>query len=231
MCSCSGNCNCNSTTIPRGPAGPQGPSGTAATITIGTVTTVPAGDDATVTNSGTPSAAIFNFEIPEGETGPPGPEGPILPGGKIISDVKPNTISNPAELSLLMLLSEATQLGHTFEVDLFFRCGINDLIIENVDTGVELFTISLPNDGSELQYDFGVKLYLTKTATNVLKGIYEVKGWAVNNELAFYTNSGITLSGLSFSTDQTFKFKFDPTDSGNSFRYGIAKFFSSAQEI
>ena len=29
MCSCSGSCNCNSTTIPRGPAGPQGPQGPA----------------------------------------------------------------------------------------------------------------------------------------------------------------------------------------------------------
>lgn len=27
MCSCSGNCNCNSTTIPRGPQGPPGPQG------------------------------------------------------------------------------------------------------------------------------------------------------------------------------------------------------------
>jgi hypothetical protein len=27
MCSCSGSCNCNSTTIPRGPAGPIGPQG------------------------------------------------------------------------------------------------------------------------------------------------------------------------------------------------------------
>jgi hypothetical protein len=27
MCSCSGNCNCNSGTIPRGPQGPQGPAG------------------------------------------------------------------------------------------------------------------------------------------------------------------------------------------------------------
>ena len=27
MCSCSGSCNCNSTTIPKGPTGPQGPQG------------------------------------------------------------------------------------------------------------------------------------------------------------------------------------------------------------
>jgi hypothetical protein len=84
MCSCSGSCNCNSTTIPRGPAGPQGPTGPQGpvgnngnngitpTITVGDVTTVPFGDSATVTDVGTPPNAIFDFEIPEGEQGPPG---------------------------------------------------------------------------------------------------------------------------------------------------------------
>lgn len=52
-----------------GPTGPQGPAGTAATIAVGTVTTVDFGDPATVTNSGTSSAAVFDFEIPEGEPG------------------------------------------------------------------------------------------------------------------------------------------------------------------
>jgi len=32
MCSCSGSCNCNSTTIPRGPIGPTGATGAASTI-------------------------------------------------------------------------------------------------------------------------------------------------------------------------------------------------------
>lgn len=53
----------------RGGQGLQGPSGT---IVIGTVTTVPNGDPATVTNSGTPENAIFDFEIPEGPEGPEG---------------------------------------------------------------------------------------------------------------------------------------------------------------
>ena len=72
MCSCSGNCNCNSSTIPRGPSGPQGPvgpagtNGTAATITVGDVTS---GTPASVTNSGTSSAAIFDFVIPPGSSG------------------------------------------------------------------------------------------------------------------------------------------------------------------
>lgn len=43
--------------------------GTSATITVGTVTTLPAGSNATVTNSGTESAAVFNFGIPKGADG------------------------------------------------------------------------------------------------------------------------------------------------------------------
>lgn len=58
-----------------GPAGPQGPAGAAATIKIGTVTTLPAGSNATVTNSGTSSAAVFNFGIPKGADGTGSPGG------------------------------------------------------------------------------------------------------------------------------------------------------------
>lgn len=76
MCSCSGSCNCNSTTIPRGPQGPPGTNGTPATVTVGSVTPLPAGVTPTVTNSGTnPSAAVFNFGIPAGAPGSPGGQG------------------------------------------------------------------------------------------------------------------------------------------------------------
>lgn len=55
--------------------------GSAATIQVGTTTTGEAGTDAQVTNSGTSSAAVFNFVIPrgakgeQGETGPQGEQG------------------------------------------------------------------------------------------------------------------------------------------------------------
>ncbi len=55
-----------------GSQGEQGIPGTAATITIGTVTTGAAGSEAIVTNSGTSSAAVFNFTIPQGEQGTAG---------------------------------------------------------------------------------------------------------------------------------------------------------------
>jgi hypothetical protein len=61
---------------PQGPPGPTGPAGTAATVTTGTTTTGSPGTPANVTNSGTSSAAVFNFTIPEGIQGATGSQGP-----------------------------------------------------------------------------------------------------------------------------------------------------------
>jgi hypothetical protein len=54
--------------------GPQGASGPAGTVAVGTVAVIPSGQPATVTNSGTPSNAILNFNFPlaEGSGLPPG---------------------------------------------------------------------------------------------------------------------------------------------------------------
>ena len=52
------------------------PKGDAATIEVGNVTTVDPGDPAVVTNVGTSSAAVFDFELPKGEPGAVGPTGP-----------------------------------------------------------------------------------------------------------------------------------------------------------
>jgi len=63
-------------TIPQGatgntgPAGATGATGSAATIAVGTVTTGAAGSSVSVTNSGTSSAAVLNFTIPQGANGP-----------------------------------------------------------------------------------------------------------------------------------------------------------------
>ena len=62
---------------PRGGTGPQGPAGQAATVEVGTVTTLPAGSQATVTNSGTAQEAVLNFGIPQGEDGAGGGGGVV----------------------------------------------------------------------------------------------------------------------------------------------------------
>ena len=59
----------------QGPTGPQGNPGSAATVAVGTTTTGAAGTSASVTNSGTSSAAVLNFTVPQGATGPQGPAG------------------------------------------------------------------------------------------------------------------------------------------------------------
>lgn len=68
-----------------GPQGEQGPAGAAATITVGTTTTGEPGTNASVTNSGTSSAAVLNFTIPKGakgDTGATGATGPQGPQGE-----------------------------------------------------------------------------------------------------------------------------------------------------
>ena len=56
-----------------GQNGTQGNPGTAATVTVGSVTTGNAGTSVSVTNSGSSSAAVFNFTIPQGAQGLQGP--------------------------------------------------------------------------------------------------------------------------------------------------------------
>jgi hypothetical protein len=57
-----------------------GVPGTAATLSVGDVSTVTTGNPATVTNVGTTSAAVFDLEIPEGQTGAPGAAATIAVG-------------------------------------------------------------------------------------------------------------------------------------------------------
>ena len=49
------------------PQGAKGDTGTAATIAVGTVTTVAPTQNASVTNTGSSSAAVFAFSIPRGD--------------------------------------------------------------------------------------------------------------------------------------------------------------------
>ncbi len=58
-----------------GSVGATGPAGAVATVSVGAVTTGAAGTQASVTNSGTASAAVLNFTIPQGTPGANGTGG------------------------------------------------------------------------------------------------------------------------------------------------------------
>lgn len=62
-------------TGPPGTNGTNGSNGAAATIAAGSVSTLPFGSPATVTNVGTSAAATFNFGIPAGQSGTNGTNG------------------------------------------------------------------------------------------------------------------------------------------------------------
>lgn len=74
-------------TGPKGETGDTGPAGTAATIAVGTVTTGEPGTSATVTNSGTSSAAVFDFTIPQGEKGDSGSVTTVQTLGQSVTDI------------------------------------------------------------------------------------------------------------------------------------------------
>jgi hypothetical protein len=106
--------------VRQGPAGPQGPigaagadgqdgadgaDGAAATIAVGAVTTGAAGSDATVTNSGTPSAAELDFTIPRGDTGAQGDAATIEVG----------TVTTGAAGSSATVTNSGTSLAAIFD--------------------------------------------------------------------------------------------------------------------
>jgi hypothetical protein len=76
--------------VPAGVQGTQGgpgPTGNAATVAVGTTTTGSPGTNAAVNNSGSSSAAVFNFTIPAGVQGVQGPVGPQGPSGSGTGDM------------------------------------------------------------------------------------------------------------------------------------------------
>lgn len=74
-----GDTGATGATGPKGATGEKGADGAAATIKIGTVTS---GASASVTNSGTTSAAVFDFVLPKGDKGDKGDTGEQGPQGE-----------------------------------------------------------------------------------------------------------------------------------------------------
>lgn len=140
-------------TIPRGntgATGPQGPDGDAATIAVGTVTTGAPGTNATVVNSGTSSAAVFDFTIPRGDKGESGSGA----GDMLASDYDPNgTVQNAGGIvdyvdSVMPTVNDATltiqQNGTTVDT---FTANASSNVTANITVPTK--TSDLVNDGSD----------------------------------------------------------------------------------
>ena len=76
-----------------GNPGPQGETGATPQLTIGTVTTLDPGEDATVTITGTAEAPVLNFGIPKGEQGDGSTSGSDLPATTAADSGKVPTVN------------------------------------------------------------------------------------------------------------------------------------------
>ena len=140
--------------------GEKGDKGDAATITIGTTTTLPAGSSATVTNTGTSSAAVFNFGIPKGADG-------TGAGDMLKADYDPNSVVELAGGIPDYVASQAytlptaasnvlggVKVGTNLSID---ASGVLSATDTNTDALHDLtdVNISLPANGQVLTYDSG----------------------------------------------------------------------------
>lgn len=138
--------------------GSKGDPGQAATITVGTVTTLPAGSSATVTNTGTSSAAVFDFGIPKGADG-------TGAGDMLKADYDPNSVVELAGGIPDYVASQAytlptaasnvlggVKVGTNLSID---ASGVLSATDTNTDSLHDLtdVNISLPSNGQVLTYD------------------------------------------------------------------------------
>jgi hypothetical protein len=170
MCSCSGSCNCNSTTVPRGPqgiqgiqgpqgstggqgaqgvTGPQGPQGLAATVTVvPEIITVPFGTPASVENlSVNPSAANFEFTIPAGE---PGEASAVT-----VKDDQGNIVVDCTEIRFTDANALVTNLGSGIAEVTFIPAITPWVDIQNIDyyvAGSELFKPQYTIEGNKITF-------------------------------------------------------------------------------
>lgn len=127
-----------------GAKGDKGDPGAAATIEIGSVTTVDAGTDAEVSNSGTQGAALFNFKIPKGEKGDPGEPALMLHGtvsanNEIVFDPLPGgqapfSAATAAYAAGRLVQIDATDAGGNWNTILTLsRVGLEELQFSNYE--------------------------------------------------------------------------------------------------
>jgi hypothetical protein len=92
-----------------GATGTAGSNGAAATVTIGTTTTGAAGTSASVTNSGSTSAAVFNFTIPQGAAGSGGGSTTGIPFTTVSRSIGVSEYFNPVQ-ALVAISSPADNI-------------------------------------------------------------------------------------------------------------------------
>lgn len=171
----------------------KGAKGDAATIVVGTTTTLAAGSDATVTNSGTSSAAVFNFGIPKGADGADGADGSDGADGVSVTGVTLYSTSGRVK-TYRMTFSDGTHFDYEV-TDGENGSGAGDMLQSDYDPNQTVY-----NAGGIPDYVASQAYTLPTAASNVLGGV------------KVGTNLSIDSSGVLSATDTNTDALHDLTD-------------------
>ncbi len=173
----------------------KGDTGLAATADAGTTTTLAAGQNATVTNVGTPSAAIFNFAIPQGIQGITGADGACVESVAFVG----NDIVFTLDDSSTVTLTNA-------KIDLKGETG---------NTGAKIVSASFVGDDLVFTLDDNSTATVTGAKTD-LQGIQGIQGETGNgiSNISLISTVGLVKTYRITYTDDT-TFDYTVTDGAN----------------
>lgn len=157
----------------------KGAKGDAATVTVGTTSTLPAGSSATVTNTGTMSAAVLNFGIPKGDDGSDGADGVSVTGVTLLS-------TSGKVKTYRMSFSDSSYFDFNV-TDGADGVGAGDMLQSDYDPNSTVL-----NAGGIVNYVTAQAYTLPTAAANVLGGV------------KVGTNLSIDASGVLSATDTTY---------------------------
>lgn len=174
----------------------KGAKGDAATVTAGTTTTLPAGSSATVVNSGTTSAAVFNFGIPQGADGADGTDGVSVTGVTLLS-------TSGKVKTYRMSFSDGSHFDYNV-TDGSDGTGAGDMLQSDYDP---LSTVL--NAGGIADYVQSQAYMLPTAASNVLGGVKVGTNLSIDGNGVLsatdttYSDATTSASGLMSATDKS----------------------------
>lgn len=187
---------------PVGPSGPAGQDGTTPTVTVGETTTVPAGQPARVTQDGTPTNVILNFQIPQGS------DANCLSLPTVVASLpqegqvgvfyfvqKPHTLTTVTGNNLTLTFTDTGAIG---ELEI-----LGDLYQGATPSSPEPLTgtITLTVNGETMTINLGTE-YLAKVNTAYDKIYKTDEQWHIHREIGYinsYAGETITTDYISTS--------------------------------
>jgi hypothetical protein len=149
----------------QGPTGNTGPIGPSGTVTVGSTTTGGVGTNASVTNTGTSTAAVLNFTIPQG---PQGVQGPVGPAGSTVNSVFTTTTTAGVPIISRGMASQTGNLQEWQSSDSTVRASVNP---SGVIYGLAFATQDWAGDAADTAASLGIRSMGTTSVGAVFKGV------------------------------------------------------------